>query len=441
MSQLRAGIGKTTITPRNGVAMIGYFNRPDVSQGVHDDLCARALVLDDGQTQVALCSVELLWLRAADVAAIRQSVVARCALRDEQIFIFAIHTHGGPAIHQPENWDFSLHERIADAIIAAYGALQPARLGSGFGQLVGYSLNRRWLNRPVDPSVGVIRVDRTDGSPLAVLSNFACHAVVMGYDNLLITGDWPGYSSRLLEEQLGGGALALFAQGGAGNVNPLTETVRQQLAAGHPVTGIGFVSNYYGWAADAPDAWNIEDRGGGKFIECETLARAYNAEVMRIWRAIAPVADVPLWQEQVTVDAALAPDEPRATGVSAAMTSITAPAGQDSIPLDIRLVGIGAAVLMGEPGEVFSETAIALRVRAQHLGYGFPLLVSYANGSYAYLPPEDAFPEGGYEVNWPLSFGISRYTQNRVAAAIDPLLQRHAPPKAANERLGEFLGH
>ncbi len=440
MSQLRAGIGKTCITPRNGVEMIGYFNRPGVSQGVHDDLHARALVLDDGQQQVALCSVELLWLRAVDVEAVRQSVVARCPLTAAQIFVFAIHTHGGPAIHQPENWDFPLHERIADAIVEAYNALQPAQLGSGFGFLNGYSLNRRWLNRPVDPSVGVIRVDRTDGSPLAVLSNFACHAVVMGYDNLLITADWPGYSSRLLEAELGHGAVALFAQGGAGNVNPLTETVRQHLAAGHPVTGIGFVSNYYGWSADAPDAWNVEDRGGGRFLECETLARAYNAEVLRVYRAITPASAVPLWLEQVTVDAALAPDEPRATGVSAAMTSITAPAGTDTIPLDIRLVGIGPAVLMGEPGEVFSETAIALRVRAQHLGYGFPMLVSYANGSYAYLPPEEAFPEGGYEVNWPLSFGISRYTQNRVAAAIDPLLQRHAPPQAANTRLGDYLG-
>lgn len=440
MAELRAGIGKTVINPRNGVEMIGYFNRPGVSQGIHDDICARALVLDDGGVQVALCSVELLWLRASDVDAIRQSVTSRCALAAEQIFVFATHTHGGPAINQPQNWDFSLHERIADAIIAAYNARQPARLGAGFGFLNGYSLNRRWLNRPVDPSVGVIRVDRADGSPLAVLGNFACHAVVMGYDNLVITGDWPGYSSRLLETQLGGGALALFAQGGAGNVNPLTETVRQHLAAGHPVTGIGFVSDYYGWSADAPDAWNVEDRGGGRFLECETIARAYNAEVMRVWRSITPEASAPLWLEQVTVEASRAPDEPRATGVSEAMTSITAPAGMDSIPLDIRLVGIGAAVLMGEPGEVFSETSIALRVRAQHLGYGFPMLVSYANGSYAYLPPEEAFPEGGYEVNWPLSFGISRYTQNRVAAAIDPLLQRHAPPKAVNERLGKFLG-
>ena len=439
MTELRAGVGKAKVTPRNGVEMIGYFNRPGVSQGVHDELWARALVLDDGETQVALCGVELLWLRQRDVDAIRQSVTARCPLSTAQIFIFATHTHGGPAIHQPENWDVSYYESAADAIVEAYNALQPARLGCGFGMLMGYSINRRWLNRPVDPAVGVIRIDRADGSPLAVFSNFACHAVVMGYDNVLITGDWPGYSSRLLEAEMGAGTVAIFAQGGAGNVNPLTETVRQNLAAGHPVTSIGWVSNYYGYHADALDAWNIEDRGGGEFIECETIARAYNAEVLRVWRAITPEATAPLWLDQVTVDATVGADEPPAAGLTPSSTSIINAEAGGPLTLDIRLVGIGSAVLMGEPGEVFSETSLAYRIHAQHLGYGHPMLVSYANGTYAYLPPEDAFPEGGYEVNWPRGLGISRYTQNRVAEAIDPILQRHAPEVTQNERLGKFL--
>ena len=425
MTELRAGTGKAKITPRYGVEMVGYFNRLGVSQGVHDDLFARALVLDDGSVQVALCSVDLLWLRTRDIDAVRQSVSARCALTPEQVFVFATHTHGGPAIHQAENWDFSYTDRIADAIIAAYESRQPARLGSGFGQLLGYSINRRWLNRPTDPAVGVIRVDDIYGTPLAVLSNFACHGVVMGYDNLLITGDWPGYSSRLLEAQLGNGVVALFAQGGAGDVNPLTETVRQRLMAGHPVTSIGFVSNYYGYRDDAADAWNIEDRGGGQFIECETLARAFNAEVMRVWHSISYENEVPLWLEQVTVNAAAGSDEPAAAGMVASATSIINEDRGSFIPLDIRLVGIGSAVLVGQPGEVFSETSLAFRVRAQHLHYGHPMLISYANGTYAYLPPESAFPEGGYEVNWPLGLGISRYTQNRIADAIDPLLQRH----------------
>lgn len=423
---MRAGIGRRIITPRVGVPLVGYGNRASVSRGVHDDLQARAVVIDDGAMQIALCSIEMLWLRKEEMAAIRSAVTARCGLADANIFLFCTHTHSGPAGHLPDQWDFSLVERIAEAVVEAYETRAPARVGFGFGQLFGYNINRRWLNRPADPSVGVMRVDREDGTPLALLGNYACHAVVLGYDNYLISGDWPGYSSRLLEAALGGGAVALLSQGGAGDVNPLTETVRQRLAAGHPVAAIGDVSFYYGYKPDAPDAWNIGDRGGGTFIECETLARAYNAEVMRIWQRIETVSSLSLWVDSVEVEAAVGPDEPPAKGAPFGLSSILAAEIGASIPLDVRLVGIGPAVLLGQPGEVFSQTAIAFRAHAQRMGYAYPLLISYANGSYAYLPPEDAFMEGGYEVSWPLGLGISRYTQNRIAAAIEPLLQRHA---------------
>jgi neutral/alkaline ceramidase-like enzyme len=429
MSSLQAGIGKSKITPHDGVQMVGYFNRPDVSQGVHDDLYARAVVLDNGSEQIALCSVELLWLRKQEVGQICQSVSARCGLKAAQIFIFTTHTHGGPAVHQPENWDYPLHERIADAIVNAYETRQPARFGCGSGQLFGYNINRRWLNRPADPAVSVMRIDDADGRPLALLGNYACHAVVMGYDNLLITGDWAGYGSRLLEEELGGGAIALFSQGGAGDVNPLTETVRQRLAAGHPVAAIGNVSFYYGYHPQAVNAWNIGDRGGGTFLECETLGRAYCAEVMRVWRGIAPQPEAEIWLEQVTVEAVVGADEPPAKGLPPGMSSIISEQIGTSIPLDIRLVGIGPAVLLGQPGEIFSENAIEFRKRAQQLGHALPMLISYANDCYAYIPPANAFPEGGYEVNWALSLGISRYTQDRIAAAIDSFLKQHAPPR------------
>ncbi|MBC7812104.1 MAG: neutral/alkaline non-lysosomal ceramidase N-terminal domain-containing protein, partial [Burkholderiales bacterium] len=299
---LKAGVGRSKITPKIGAELIGYVNRP--STGVHDDLHARALVLDDGKTALALVSVELLWLQDSIIADIREAVAESCDLKPEQIFIWTTHTHSGPAPHHADDWTTPLHELIADAVVVAYEARQPAKLGVGFGQLYGYSINRRWLNRPIDPSVAVIRVDSADGKRLAVVGNYACHAVVMGYDSLLISGDWPGYSSRHLETFLGNGAVAMFGQGGAGDINPLTETLRQQLNAGHPVEAIGELSQYYG-AKDAPDAYNIGNRGGGKFLECETLALAYNAEVLRVWRGIKPTADVPLWTKQLHIDGAV----------------------------------------------------------------------------------------------------------------------------------------
>jgi neutral ceramidase len=130
---LRAGIGIVDITPRLDVELIGYFNRPGGAAGVHDPLKARALVLDDGDMQLAFVSIELLWLRGQAVAEIRRLVAARCSLAPAHIFIFCTHTHGGPAPHQLESWDYSLHERIAEAVVSAYENRQPARLGTACG--------------------------------------------------------------------------------------------------------------------------------------------------------------------------------------------------------------------------------------------------------------------------------------------------------------------
>jgi hypothetical protein len=63
------------------------------------------------------------------------------------------------------------------------------------------------------------------------------------------------------------------------------------------------------------------------------------------------------------------------------------------------------------------------------MGYYHAMLVTYANGSYAYLPPSHAFNEGGYEVSWPRRYGISRHVQDRIYDAISPILRRHVPQR------------
>ncbi len=418
-----AGTGRAIITPRIGSVLVDYM---ETSTSVHDDLMARALVIDDGQAAVCLCSVELLWLRLPDIARIRSAVAARCSLKPHQLMIFCTHTHSGPSTRSLDSWEFSLHDRIADAIVQAYETRQPARLGAAFGQLLGYNINRRWLNRPTDPSVGVLRIDQIDGAPLAVLMHYGCHAVVMGGGNQAISGDFPGYASRQLEAALG--ATALYAQGGAGDVNPITETVRQRLAAGHPVGTIGHLTSFYGPDDPAhPEYWNIEDRFDGSFFEAETIARALTDEALRVWRRIELSDTARVFSEQLMVDGSLAEDEPPAETVLPHYTAILPEIAAGICAMEIMVAGVGPVVFEGQPGEAFSETAIAFRSAAQRMGYPCPMLISYANGTYGYLPPASAFDEGGYEVTWPRQYGISRYLQNRIWQSVEPVLARYRP--------------
>ena len=52
---------------------------------------------------------------------------------------------------------------------------------------------------PLDPEIGILRVDRNDGRPLAVLYNFAGHAYG-GVPDGSVTADLPGFASAVLEE-------------------------------------------------------------------------------------------------------------------------------------------------------------------------------------------------------------------------------------------------
>ena len=70
---------------------------------------------------------------------------------------------------------------------------------------------------PIDPEIGILRIDRLDGRPFAVVYNFACHPYI-GVPRGGVTADFPGFASRVIEENLGEGAMALFLQGAAGDI-------------------------------------------------------------------------------------------------------------------------------------------------------------------------------------------------------------------------------
>lgn len=135
---------------------------------------------------------------------------------------------------------------MVDAIGQAKAAMFPARLEMSSGNIY-LGFNRRkvvdgratmwWRNaeklpsHPLDPLVNVLQVKDTSGAIRAVLVNFACHPSVLGPDNLQYSADYPGAMKRYIESRIPG-ATCLFAQGGAGDINPYRDK--------EPVAGEGF---------------------------------------------------------------------------------------------------------------------------------------------------------------------------------------------------------
>lgn len=69
---IRTGFASRKITPPLGVALAGYGLKPERrAASVHDDLFARAVVFDDGQTPAALVTCDIISLSRATGELIR----------------------------------------------------------------------------------------------------------------------------------------------------------------------------------------------------------------------------------------------------------------------------------------------------------------------------------------------------------------------------------
>ena len=253
---MRAGVAKIDINPQApiGAFMTGYTAGPDMpAAGVHDPLYARTLVLDDGSIKMALVALDLIGLNPGRLPALARGEGI------DHVLLAATHTHGGPLVlnlYEPygefRNWPEGnpyltwAEEQILAGICAARDATEPVAMAVGRGtadigfnrrQLIDGKVEMVWHQNhdrshdwgPVDREVAVWRIDRADGGPLALLANYACHPVVMGRDNALLTADFPGATMDRLETAFPD-ALPFFLQGGCGNIDPYID-VQEDFAA------------------------------------------------------------------------------------------------------------------------------------------------------------------------------------------------------------------
>ncbi len=231
---LEAGLAVVDLTPAPGVALGGYaarWGRPSLA--VHDAVEARALVLRQGDRSVALVSVDLVGVSRRVTELVRRRV-ADLGLDD--VVLTATHTHAGPGgLTTVPLWRTSMGAfdrglfartaaRIEAAIRRAYADLDPAviRAGRTSGERLRGAVRRRAeVGVEPDASLGVIRIDRPDGSPRGAVVHFGAHPTLIGAGVRAISAGWPGAARREVERRLPG-VTAIFLQGAEGDVSPVT---------------------------------------------------------------------------------------------------------------------------------------------------------------------------------------------------------------------------
>ncbi len=204
----RVGAAKVDVTPSLSPGNPGDTNTPArgarrgrggvPSEGILDHIYARAIVIDNGSTSAALVSVDTGMIGDQTWRAVSQRVETELGIPARNLILGPTHTHsasGGSA------------GQIFNAIKAAKDKLQPARIGYATGvsyinvqrDIIDPKTHKWWeganYEGPSDKTVAVIKFETTNGEPIAVYFNYACHAVVTGNTDML-SGDYPGEAER-----------------------------------------------------------------------------------------------------------------------------------------------------------------------------------------------------------------------------------------------------
>ncbi len=147
--QVHVGFARTIITPPPGASLAGFGARQERARGVHDDLHARALVLEDSGQFIAIVVCDLCDLDAGFVAEARRRIQERAGIPAASAMLAATHTHAAPAtfalysLPPDPGWLDDLADRVADAVASAARDLAPATLALALGREDSVARNRR----------------------------------------------------------------------------------------------------------------------------------------------------------------------------------------------------------------------------------------------------------------------------------------------------------
>ncbi|VTR92100.1 Uncharacterized protein OS=Singulisphaera acidiphila (strain ATCC BAA-1392 / DSM 18658 / VKM B-2454 / MOB10) GN=Sinac_3781 PE=4 SV=1 [Gemmata massiliana] len=222
-----------------GVAKVEITNKTILP--LNDPLFVKALVLKNGATIAVLITVDAVAIGEIGhigndyLDKVRGRVQKELKIAPENVTINASHCHGIVCT--------DVAEKTFEAVKAAAENMVPVNAGVGVGHESRVSENRRLKLKsgreadvrhayalppdeevagvgPIDPQIGVLRLDKKDGQTLAVVYTFACHPImgVLGDGN---TADIAGFASKVIEDNLSAGTVALFVQGCGGDINPV----------------------------------------------------------------------------------------------------------------------------------------------------------------------------------------------------------------------------
>lgn len=393
---MKAGAARICITPEQPICLAGYAARTGLSEGVYHDIYLRALALEgDGGTFVLL-TADLVGFDPHTCELVKQRIQERSGIPPHAVLLNASHTHTAPEIrikgHKyvdlfDEAYSRDLVEKCAQVVAEAAARTVDVTL-SYSKTSCALGVNRRLRTpsgtdmRPnpggiTDPEVTILRVDRDDKTPLAVVFSYPCHPTSIG--GPLIGGDYPGFAEARIESSYLD-CTALFVQGCGGD-----QKVRN--VDGRGAFKSGPVEDVRSLGEELARAVLLAVGAGGAPVDGPLVARMENVAL-------------PLQEPDLALAAQMLESGGNKFLVEwgREMLRIRDEGGEflKTRELTVHTLSIGDFVLVGLGGEIC--VGYSLRFKRE-LAPRPCIIAGYSNGMIGYIPTASMMPEGGYEVN------------------------------------------
>ena len=446
----RAGAATSVITPEIGRDIIGGFV-PSPSKHIHDELHARCLVLDDGQTKIALVVCDLLGIHRVVSDEARRLIQEKSGIPPQCVMISGTHTHSASSAlgdarwmidQKPDEYQRFVAQRIADGVARSVIHLRPAQLAFGVVDVPEHVNNRRWhmlagtvppnpfggkdlvkMNPPsgspnliepagpIDPTVSFIAIKGTDGFPISIFAAYSLH-YVGGEGPGHVSADYYGYFCESLKQLMTAGDatpldtdrppfVALMANGTSGDINNID--FRTPRGPKKPYEQMRFVAEDVAKKVHAATA-KVEYRDG------LTLASRYREPTIA-WRR--PTDEQKKWAAD-TIAAGPKSKSDLSFIYAERVTRLAEYPETTTIPLHV--IRIGDVCLGTMPCEVFCEIGLDFKRRSP---FAKSFMVELAHGYVGYLPTPRQHQFGGYET-W---LGTNRLEVTASDKLLDNLIE------------------
>lgn len=447
-AKLKVGATVVDITPKELPVLIngGFLSRS--TENVSDPIFAKALVLSDSKTEIAIVVVDSCMMPRPFLDETKNIVTKKTGIKSNHILISATHTHTAPSAlsclgtKADPRYITYLRTKIIEAIVKAQSKLQPAKLGWNQTEAPEFTAVRRWVRRPdrievdpfgnqtvranmhagrnwndvtgesgpEDPDLSMISIQTLKGKPLAILANFSMH-YFGGVKP--ISSDYFGLFASYLREKLKANEdfVGIMSHGCSGDIWRRDYTLRD---------------------------WSIDPLPNEEQMQIENFAKGLAERALKDYRKIKhqEITDIAMAETRMTLnyrvpDAALLQwaqkivqemkdrNPKNRTEVYALEQTILHE--RKSTEIVLQALRIGDIAIATIPNETYALTGLKLKARSP---LNKTMIIELANGGDGYIPPPEQHFLGGYNT-WPArSAGLEKRAEPKIVEACLNLLEQ-----------------